>query len=273
MKKLSLLMLVTLSASLAFLSSCKKDEPVGSGSQPGTSACKVTEINMTLLGETGKTTFTYNAAGQLIETQTIQNADVSGSLYTYNSAGQVTKIESYEDASKSINNKNEYTYGPDGVTEEKIYADNNGIPTHSETKKFEYANGVISKVNNYIITNGNESLYEYELYTYNTSGDVSMIVSYEDDGNGNWAATYRDTYTYGTQAATKTLLGFFEEDPNFPAKHYYTNQKSESYNTTDSIWETDGDLAYEYVFDSKGNPTKVTIGGGLAVANLSWECN
>jgi len=273
MKKLSLLVLVTLSASLTFLSSCKKDEPTDSGSQPNTSTCKVMEIDMTLLGENGKTTFTYNAAGQITETQTKQNADVSGSLYTYNSAGQVTKIESYEDASKSINNKTEYTYGPNGVMEEKIFADDNGIPTHSETRKYEYANGVISKVNNYIITNGNESLYDYELYTYNTSGDVSMIVSYEDDGNGNWNAYYRDSYTYGTQVANKGLLGFFEEDPNFPAKHYYTNNKSESYNTVDNVWESDGDLDYVYVFDSKGNPTKVTIGGGLAVANLTWDCN
>lgn len=266
-------MLVTLCASLTFMSSCKKDDPADSGSEPNTPKCNVTVIDLTAFGEKGQTTFKYNAAGQITESQTTgDNSEVSGSYYTYNSAGQVTKIESYADASKSINNKTEYTYGPNGVTEEKIFADDNGIPTHSETRKYEYNNGVISKVNNYIVSGGSEDLYEYELYTYTISGDVSLIVSYQDDGNGNWTAYYRDSYTYSTQVANKALLGFFEENPNFPANHYYTNNKSESYNSVDNAWESDDDLDYVYVFDAKGNPTTITIGGGLAVALITWDC-
>jgi len=272
MKKLTVLMLVTLSSSLAFLSSCKKDDPADSGSGSTNTSCYVNTMDLSVFGETAKSTLTYNASNQAIEQSTVQGADVSGTLFTYNSAGQMTKSESYDDASKKITSKIEYTYGSNGVTEVKIFADDNGVPTHSETRKYEYTNGVLSRVNTYLVDMGIDNLYEYELYTMSSLGEVTKIESYEDDGNGNWVAYYRDIYSYSAQSADKFLLGLLEEDPNFPAKHYITKVEGESYNAAMQIWEPSTSIVNTYDFDSKGNPTKITLFSGLASATLTWDC-
>lgn len=265
-------MLVGFSASLTFLSSCKKDDTTDPGSGSTSPTCYVTNMDVSVFGETAKSTITYNASNQAIEQSTVQGTDVSGTLFSYNSAGQITKIEEYDDASKQITSKTEYTYGPNGVLEEKIFSDENGVPTHSETRKYVYTNGVLSRVNTYLVDMGIDNLYEYQLYTMSALGEVTQIESYEDDGNGKWEAYYRDKYSYSAQAANKFLIGLLQDDPNFPAKHYITNEKGESYNSITKTWETDTSFDNTYVFDSKGNPTKITLFSGLASATLTWNC-
>ncbi len=261
-------MLIVLTVAMAFVSSCKKDDTTDP-----VVTCQLTKMDLTFFGTTATSTITYNSAGQPIDMQTNDNGTISGTLYTYTSAGKVASMSEYEGASKTVIAKTEYTYGTNGVTEEKIYVDNAGTLELDQVNRFDYNGTQMIQKNIFSIVAGNEVKTDYIVYSYAANGDVSGTVTFTDDGLGNFEQSSRRTFTYNDKTPTRFLAGLIAEDPNFPSTHYIIRDKEEDYNAITQTWEVSSDLDYAYTYDSDGKPTKVNVGQGLFVFDLFYTCN
>lgn len=268
MKKINYTLLIVLTVAMAFVSSCKKDEIIDP-----VVTCQLTKMDLTFFGTTVTSTITYNTSGQPVDMQTNDDGTISGTLYTYTSAGKVASMSEYEGASKTVTAKTEYTYGTNGVMEEKIYVDNAGTLEIESVNRFDYSGTQLVKKNIFTIVAGDEVKTDYVEYSYATNGDVSSMVTFSDDGLGNWEQSSRSTFTYNDKTPTAFLGGLIAEDPNFPSTHYIIRDKEEDYNTITQTWEVSSDLDYVYTYDSDGKPTKVNIGQGLFVFDLFYTCN
>lgn len=261
-------MLIVLTVAIAFVSSCKKDEtPID---PPVT--CHLAKIDMTVFGTTVTSTITYNPALQVVDMETNDNGTLSGTKYSYTAAGKVATMEEYEGASKDVTTKTEYTYGTNGVTEEKIYTDNGGTLQLVGVNRFEYAGTQMTKKNVFSIIAGQEVKTDYMEYSYASTNNVTAIVTYSDDGLGGWEPTGRITYSYNDKTPTRFLLGLMAEDPNFPASNYIVLEREDAYDPIKQDWEETSELDYAYTFDSHGNPTKINAGQGLVIFDLTYNC-
>jgi|GEM_PF-2219460 len=271
MKKITQITLVCLTVSLAFLSSCKKDstEPTPT---PAAKTCTLKQMDLTVFGSTSNAVITTNTAGQVIESQSNDNGEISGTFYTYNSDGKMITMSEYSDMSKTIDSKTTFIYGNNGITEERYFSDNgNGLELESITRS-EYTGTQLTRKNMFALVNGQEVSDGYTIYAYASNGDVNSMLTYSDDGNGGWKQSDRTTFTYNDKVANAYLLTIMTEDPNFPAKHYITQDKEESYNDITQAWEIDQNLDYVYTFNSDGYPSKIVAGQGLISILFTWDC-
>lgn len=261
-------MLIVLTVAVAFVSSCKKDDTTDP-----VVTCQLTKMDLTFFGTTATSTITYNAAGQPIDMQSNDNGTISGTLYTYTSAGKVASISEYDGAAKTVTEKTEYTYGTNGVIEEKMYVDNAGSLEIDAVNRYDYNGTKMIQKNIFAIVAGDEVKTDYSVYSYAANGDVSGTVTFTDDGLGNFEQSSRSTYTYNDKTPTRFLAGLIAEDPNFPSTHYIIGDKEEDYNPLTQSWEVSSDLDYVYTFDSDNKPTKINVGQGLFVFDLFYTCN
>ncbi|MHB1277417.1 MAG: hypothetical protein ACYC1Q_03395 [Bacteroidia bacterium] len=267
MKKINYTLLIVLTVAMAFISSCKKDETTDP-----VLTCQLTKMDLTVFGTTVTSTITYNTSGQPIDMQTNDNGTISGTLYTYTSSGKVASMSEYDGAAKTVTARTDYTYGANGVTEEKMYVDNAGTLELDGVNRFDYNGTQRIQKNIFSIVGGQETKTDYVVYSYAANGDVSGTVTFTDDGLGNFEQSTRNTYTYNDKMPTRFLAGLISEDPNFPSTHYITRNKEEDYKTITQAWEVSSDLDYAYTFDSDNKPTKINVGQGLFVFDLFYTC-
>lgn len=262
MKKINSYGLIVLIIALAFVSSCKKDD------SPDSKACQISKMDITFSGMTVNSVITYNSANQVIDVQNNKDGEITGTLYSYNTDGSVSTMKQYEGASKEVIGRTEYFYDANGVTEEKIYADNSSVNLRA-IHKYEYVNGKRSRKKIY-----NPSLEQtsYIEYTYTTNGDVSGTLTFWNQKPAGWVQSSRTTYTYNNKITDPFIKGLFSDDINFPATHYLTRELVEAYDPISQSWELTSDLDLVYTFDAEGNPTVIDVRQGFLIFNLTWSC-
>lgn len=254
------------------LTSCKKDKDIVVDPSPDKGHCSLTE--MTFGSGVGgmKTTLTYNAGKQLIESHTLSFGIISGSKYTYTAQNLLAVKEDYYGANKESNWKTTYSYSNNQLIETKLYAVVDGDWSLVEIRKYEYQNGKMTKLRFFGLENGAEVERAYRTYSYDANNNVTSILGYEMNGASEWIEATRRTLSYEAKSASWTLMVILTEDPAFPATQLIKSDKSEEWDAADQKWLVTDDLAYSYTYNDKGLPVTLTE-DGTGTASFTYHCD
>lgn len=254
------------------LSSCKKDKDVVKDQPADKNNCQLVEITSNSGPSETKTTLTYNASKQLVESSSIHFGIRSGAKYTYNAANQIILKEETEGENKDVTWKVSYNYSGNLVHESKSYYYDGSDWIMVEIRRYEYQNGHLAKVRYFNVFGGNEIETAYLVYDYDANHNVKSIIGFSKDMNNEWMETSRRTLTYVAKTAPWSLITQLTEDPNFPATQLIASDKSEEWDEDNQIWETTENITYSYTYNDKGLPLTMTI-PGIGTGNLTYTCN
>lgn len=252
--------------------SCKKDNDIIVDPNPDKGYCSLTEMNFGSGTAGMKTTLTYNAAKQLIESHTLSFGMVYGTKYSYTAQNLLVETVEYQGANKEATWKTTYSYSNDQLKENKVYAFYDGAWTLVEIRKYEYQNGRRSKVRYFGLVDGAEVETAYRNYTYDGNNNVISILGFELNGASEWTEVTRRTFSYEPKSASWTLLTILTEDPAFPATQLIKSDKSEEWDENDQKWLVTEDLSYSYTYNDKGLPVTLTE-DGTGTAQFTYHCN
>ncbi len=248
--------LILMSLMVLASTSCKKDDQEDLG-------C---DINRQIDNNSGVvTTILYNSGKP---TQVEQSNGNSGKI-SYNANGEISLYEIF------LNNVKigyvEFEYTTDNrFLERRTYAANLFGSFNLKLRDvYEYTGSNVTKVTNYDTEYSNTSINGYITYTYNASGNVTEEKQHGRDGSNNIILVRTLTFTYDDKPTPAGDLGKYISifSNNNPMQKVTTTY----FPNADSSTET-----YEYIYNSKGYPTKVTIinsSGNPYSYQVEYECH
>jgi|GEM_PF-4370432 len=157
--------------------------------------------------------FTYNAAGQVVSVDRVENSYTDLYALHYNSQGQLDSLYQAEGNSVGFPTKG-FSYNPDGTLSEIRI--NDLIFDFGSRYVFYYNNGFLLGSECYVqSTGGGEELKEYSLYTFE-NGNIVKLEFYDAEAN----LIYRRNFTYSSHNNQLKLISLLEDFG--PAAGMYT---------------------------------------------------
>lgn len=247
--------LILLGVLVLATTSCEKDETSDRG-------C---DVNRQIDNNTGVvTTILYNGGRPSVVEQSNGN---SGEI-SYNANGMISLYEIFLNDVKIGYVEFEYT-ADNKFLERRTYAASLLGGFNLKLRDvYEYTGSNVTKITNYDTEYSNTSINGYITYTYNAEGNVTEEEQYGRDGDNNIILVRSIAYAYDNNPTPAGELGQY-------LSIFSNNNPTQKVTTTyfpnaDSSTET-----YEYIYNSKGYPTKVTIttnGGSPYSYQVEYEC-
>lgn len=215
-----------------------------------------------------KTTFTYDAAGNLIQEQFFRNGELKRTIdYTHDSHGNV--IKQVETETDGIPTEYSYTYEPvtyddDGNTVKSTVACtklSDRTDTAQTVKTFSAEGYLITEVTTY---NGSEQLYTH---TYDDQGHrIKTVLSFSDGTNNITDYTYDTSGNCVKQVNTDSFnkqdtTEYFYDAAGYLAKTIFTSP-------------FDTQTVIDYTLDENGNPitaVRTNSDDSRVVSHVQWE--
>ncbi len=216
------------------------------------------------MGYLSKTSYSYDESGRIVKTETVDSSGFSNTstTYTYDAAGNLL---STEDSGGFFGGKTEYTYDANGNVLTSNYASSDGSTTYSSKYTYDANGNVLTEettsVSSFYPDGDGTSL---TTYTYDADGNLTKIVV-----DGSYAYTAEYTYDAEGNEISET---FTSADSSSKTEYTYDangnvlTRKLESHSA-------DGDYSsvMEFTYNDNGDPISRTGDGETTVYTYSAE--
>jgi len=218
------------------------------------------ELNQWKKAKLGKKEYTYNAGGKPVsyieyewDEALSQWKKFAKYDYAYNAAGNlVTKTLFYFiDKSWSLEDRDAYSYDTNGnITSWRQEFYQRGEWLYDKRENYNYdANGNIVSGVFYSFDENSKELIEHEKFTatYNSNGNITSLLTYNNWIDGSFQKDYKYEYTYNANGNIASLLTYWPDNNEWTtpsrAIYYYSGQTATTKTST-------------YYFAHMSNPDK-----------------